>query len=682
MARPLARDSLSLTAAGAGLVTDADGNIRPDAVEGLIVDDRRAISRWHLDVAGASMRRAGWRRVGASADELLMTLGVGDVIDPVAVLTRRRSVNGRGFEERISITAYAEPLSVSVVLDAARDDQAVFHLGDAASNGAADASASTAPGAHRSGGVLRAPGEGPDVTVECAGWRLDDGRFVVDVDLAAGETWTTMVVVTVDGLRAARAQTAPPSMSIATSPPDLGRVVDDARADLRALTMPVDGRDVVAAGSPFFLALFGRDSMIAGMQHVLDSHRPLLDVLSLLAEHQAVADDELTGAQPGRILHELRLGRAGVFGVPPGTPYYGAVDTSALFVVALGEAARWGAPAGEVAALLPAARAALAWCVERGDVDGDGFVESVPHPSGLTNLGWKDSSDSIIDAHGSVFVGRTALAEVQAYWYRALRTLAELERWTGTGDGAAHDRDAAALAERFVAAFVYDTDAGPFVGLALDDQKKLLAVRTSNAGHVLWSGVLPHPIADSVASQLGGDDLFSGWGIRTVGARAPGYNPFGYHRGSVWPHDTAIAMHGAARIGRDDVVRTLGDGLLALGLALGGQLPELLSGIGRADVDLPVPYAAACRPQAWAAGAILMATRALLGLEPDATTGTLLLRPCLPDGMSIEVRDAAIGDSRVSFTVCGSEILDLAAPGWNVVTGDAAILTSGAWGPP
>ncbi len=678
MARPLDRDSLSLTAAGAGLVTDADGSIRPDAVSGLIVDDRRVISRWQLDIAGASMRRAGWHRVGASTDELLFTLGVGDVIDPVAVLVRRRTVDGRGFQELISITAYAVPLRMTVTLMVARDDQPVFHLGDAQ----ADARPATTPQPHPSGGVLPPPGEGSDVTVECAGWHFDDGRFVVDVELAVGETWTTTIAARVDGHRDVHPRTEPTSMSITTSPPDLGLVVDDARADLRALVMPVGERDVVAAGSPFFLALFGRDSMIAGMQNVLDSHRPLVDVLALLAEHQAVERDELTGAQPGRILHELRLGREGVFGVSPGTPYYGAVDTSALFVVALGEAARWGAPRDEIAALLPAARAALRWCTAHGDVDGDGFVESVPHPSGLTNLGWKDSSDSIIDAQGSVFVGRTALAEVQAYWYRALRTLAELERWTGTGDGEDHDRDAAALAERFVAAFVYETDAGPFVGLALDDRKQLLTVRTSNAGHVLWSGVLPHPIADSVASQLAGDDLFSGWGVRTVGARAAGYNPFGYHRGSVWPHDTAMAMHGAARIGRDDVVRTLGAGLLALGLALGGQLPELLSGIGRADVDLPVPYAAACRPQAWAAGAILMATRALLGLEPDATTGTLLLRPCLPDGMSIEVRNAAIGESRVSFTVRGSEILDLDAPGWDVVTGDAAILARGGWGPP
>jgi glycogen debranching enzyme len=406
----------------------------------------------------------------------------------------------------------------------------------------------------------------------------------------------------------------------------------------------------------------------------------LIDILSELARHQANSTDARTGAEPGRILHELRIGRAGVFGLQPGEAYYGAVDTSPLFVVALGEAANWGAPRREIAALLPAAHAALRWCAEHGDVDGDGFVESVPHPTGLTNLGWKDSADSVIDAAGNVIVDRVALCEVQAYWYRALRTLAGLERWLGTGDGAHHDRDAEALAARFVDKFVYDTDDGPFVGLALDGDKKLLTVRTSNAGHVLWSGLLPPSIADSVATQLVGDDLFSGWGVRTVGARAAGYNPFGYHRGSVWPHDTALAMHGAARIGRVDVVSALGEGLTALDAANGGQLPELLSGIARRDMSLPVPYTAACRPQAWAAGAMLVVARALLGLEPDVPNSTLRLNPCLGDGTAVTVRDLQLGDHAVSFHVEGSRVVDIAAPRMRVIVGADAVLARSPWG--
>jgi glycogen debranching enzyme len=674
MARPLEHDALSLTAAGVGFVTDRSGDVRPDAVAGLIVDDRRALSRWELRVDGADARRIGWERRSASADHILCTLSAEGVIDPIAVLERERCIDGRGLRERCRITAYAQPLRLRLTLVAERDDQTVLELGD-------PAPPAPRPVASASGLLLPGVDDAPDVEIVADGWRVtDDGTLVVDAHVDAGTTWSTEVTAVVADGRPERPWSAPSSGTITTEPPLLGRAVHGARADLRGLTMPVGDRDVLAAGSPFFLALFGRDSMIAGVQFLLDSHRPLLDVLATLAEHQATVFDAVTQAEPGRILHELRLGRAGVFGVAPGTPYYGAVDTSALFVVALGEAARWGAARNEVAALLPAARAALDWCERHGDVDGDGFIESVPHPSGLTNLGWKDSSDSIIDASGRVIVERVALAEVQAYWYRALRTLAELERWTGNGDGAERDRAAAELADRFVTAFAYDTDDGPFVGLALDGQKRLLRVRASNAGHVLWTGILPAAIADPVASQLAGPDMFSGWGVRTVGADAAGYNPFGYHRGSVWPHDTAIAMHGAARIGRDDVVERLGEGLLALGAAVGGQLPELLSGISRAEIEVPVPYAAACRPQAWAAGAIMMATRAMLGLEPDAPSRRLRLRPCLPDATTMHVHDLPLGDDRISFTVTGREVTHVDAPGWDVVIGDGAVFAAGPWG--
>jgi glycogen debranching enzyme len=678
MTRPLAADSLSLTGAGAALVTSHDGMIRPGEVEGLVVDDVRVVSRWELDVVGATLRRVGWERLGPSTDRILFTVSTAAAFDPIAVLERRRTVTGAGLTEQLALTAYAARCRFDLVLAAGRDDQPVHHLGD------------PVPAAHVAalatfddGGRLGAPsGDGPVVTVDAPGWRADGDCLVVTVDAAPGETWQATIAATAATARAASAIAEAGAVAVDTDPVELGQAIRTARDDLRALTMPIDGRDVLAAGSPFFLALFGRDSMIAGMQFLLDSVRPLLDVLAELARHQATLTDEPTRAQPGRILHELRLGRAGVFGVPPGRPYYGAVDTSALFVIALDEAMRWGAPRDEVAALLPAARAALQWCADYGDVDGDGFIESVPHPTGLTNLGWKDSADSIVNAAGDTIVGRVALAEAQAYWYRALRSMAGIEQHLGVSDGRADLAMAEGLAVRFVDSFVYDTADGPFVGLALDDDKKLLTVRTSNAGHVLWSGVLPDAVAVSVANQLAGDGLFSGWGVRTVDARAAGYNPFGYHRGSVWPHDTAFAIHGAARHGCLDVVRRLSDGLVALQAHHGGQLPELLSGIARAEVMLPVPYTAANRPQAWAAGAMLVVARALLGLEPDAPNGVLRLNPCLDPATTLTVRDLRLGEHRVSFTARGGDIVELSAPGLDVLTGPDAVLAHGTWGRP
>ena len=663
MARPLDPNDLSLTGGGVALVTGPDGSIRPNAPQGLIVDDRRVVSGWQLDTVGATVRRVGWQRTGPSADRLLFTVTTEASFDPIGVLERRRSVGSAGFVEHLRVTAHAAACRMTFWLTAERDDQVVFHLGDSDRDPDDPASTRTLLEPDEGTGRLLEPGGGPHlVQVEAPGWHAAHAALAIEVDLALGEVWESTVAVRSAAERPAVTLPDAAAVAISAVPQQLADSIRDARDDLRALTMPVNGGSIVAAGSPFFLALFGRDSLIAGMQFLLDSHRPLLDVLGELARHQATGFDAGSGAQPGRILHELRVGRAGVFGLPPGVPYYGAVDTPALFVVALGEAARWGASRDAVAALVPAARAALRWCAEHGDVDGDGFVESVPHATGLTNLGWKDSSDSIIDRTGRVVTGRLALSEVQGYWHRALRSLAAVERWLGLGDGADHDRDASALAERFRTQFLYATDDGPFVGLALDDGKQLLDVRTSNAGHVLWSGILDPDVADAVATQLVGDDLFSGWGVRTVGAGERGYNPFGYHRGSVWPHDTALAMLGAAQIGRTDVVQILAAGLLDLAAAHGGQLPELVSGLPRQELKLPVPYTAACRPQAWAAGAILMVTRAMLGLEPDVTAGTVSLNPCLPDGSTVTVEGLVLGEHTLSFSVDGSKVVDAVAP--------------------
>ena len=692
MSRPLPVGSLSLTSGGAALVTDADGAIAAGTVTGLIVDDVRVLSRWQLDVLDASepveRRRVevvAHQRTGPSSDCLVLTLGNADHPDPVATVERRRTLSAHELREELRVVAYADAMACTLRLDAARDDQPVMALGD---------DGTTAVGLHdgdRAGTfALPSPTGAADVVVTAPGWELRDDRLEIDVELAAGATWESTVTVTAPGGRGNGA--AAPQLAIASAPAGLATMARDAADDLAALTVPLEGRLVLAAGSPHFLALFGRDSMIAGIQALLSSPQRLADILAVLADHQATGVDPVTRAQPGRIVHELRLGRAGVFGVPPGTPYYGAVDTAALFVAALGEAWRWGADDAAVATLVPAARAALEWCGQWGDIDGDGFVESVPDPGGLTNLGWKDSGDSIVRADGSTYVGVNALPEVQAYWYRAERDLATLERHLALGDGAARLTKAARLATRFAESFLYadergDTDEpGRYVGLALvqpdrDGAKQLLAVRASNAGHVLWSGILPPTVAGGVARHLVADDLFSGWGVRTLSRDAAGYNPFGYHRGTVWPHDTGFALHGAARYGAVDVVRTLAGGLVDLGTALGGQLPELLAGIDRGDLPLPVPYPAACRPQAWASGAMLAVVRALLGLEPDVPAGVVRVHPALPDGWRIELRGVRLGRHELSLVAEGDTVIDADASGLDVVTGADAVLANTGWCP-
>lgn len=679
MASPLAADALSLTAGGTALVTSGDGTIAPDVTAGLFVDDRRALSQWRLDAIGGGLRLVSRARRGVGHDRLLFAVSVGRTIDPVALLERVRVVEPRRLVETFTLTAFGDPVALRLQLAAARDDAAIYAL---------DAGTARGPVAGSPGGVtavLSAAGLA-DVEIVADGWELADGVLAVLADAAPGAPWTSCVAVEVPGDRYTVAEQS--RLETTSQPPALAQLLRRAHEDLAGLTVGVaGGGSFTAAGSPFFLALFGRDSMIAGMQSLLGAPGRLLDSLDQLAAHQGTSADPETRAQPGRILHELRLGRMGVFGVPPGKPYFGAADVNALFAVALGEAASWGADRERLAALLPAAQRALAWCVEYGDRDGDGFIEFAPDPGGLTNIGWKDSDDSMVRADGSVFVGTVALSEVQAYWYRGLRSVAALERLLGVGDGSEHDRRAATLAVAFRQRFVVDIDGRPFVALALDGDKQPLRTRSSNAGHVLWAGILPADIGADVAVQLAESDMASGWGLRTLSAANPGYNPFGYHRGTVWPHDTAIATLGASRYGAGGTVRTLASSLVELAAQLGGELPEVLSGIARSDVDVPVPYLASCRPQAWAAGAPLMAARALLGLEPDVPAGMLRLRPVLGagdgdgDGDELTLRDLPLGPHRVTLHVRGSELVDAeSATGLDIVLSDDCLATT-PWSP-
>jgi len=673
MSSPLQADALSLTVGGTALVTSGDGTIEPGETAGLFVDDRRALSAWRLDALDGGLQLVSRVRLGAGRDRLLYAVSEHGRVDPVALLERHRTVAARRLTETLTLSAFGKALMLRLRFAGERDDATVYSLGEGTAQPLVAGPADTGVTA-----VLPAAGVA-DVEVAADGWAVADGAIVTSAAASPGVPWTASVVVDVPGDR--HEVTEAPLVDVASTPPDLAGLVRRAHESLGGLTIGVAGGSLTAAGSPFFLALFGRDSMIAGMQSLLGAPGRLLDSLDQLAAYQATMVDPATRAQPGRILHELRLGRMGVFGLPPGKPYFGAADVNALFAMALGQAAAWGAPAARIAALLPAAQRALEWCVEYGDIDGDGFIECVPDPGGLTNLGWKDSDDSMVRADGSVFVGTLALSEVQAYWYRGLRSVAAIERRLGVGDGAGHDRRAASLAVAFRERFVADVDGRAFVGLALDDHKELLRTRASNAGHALWSGVLDAATGATVGAQLADPDLASGWGLRTLSAANPGYNPFGYHRGTVWPHDTSIAVLGASRYGAEHAVRSLSRSLIDLAGHLDGELPELLSGVARSEVDVPVPYRASCRPQAWAAGAPLMLTRALLGLEPDVAGGVVRLRPVLGDGDELELRDLVLGDHRLSLRVRGGQVLAADSPtGLDVVVADDCLAATD-WAP-
>jgi glycogen debranching enzyme len=387
-----------------------------------------------------------------------------------------------------------------------------------------------------------------------------------------------------------------------------------------------------AAGLPWFMALFGRDSLIAGYQ-ALPFHPELAgSALRALAALQAGERDDFADAEPGKLPHEVRRGELAATGEWP-SPYYGSHDVTPLFLIVLDEYERWTGDTELVRELEPAARAALAWIETGGDPDGDGYLEyRTRSPVGLRNQCWKDSWNSIRFADGRLATPPIATCEIQGYAYAARRALARLARQV-LDDPALADRlegEATDLRRRFNADF-WNERRGHFA-LALDGGKRQVDAMTSNAGQLLWTGVVDDEHAEGLVKRLLAADMDSGCGIRTMSATDAAYNPIEYHNGTVWPHDTALIAEGVRRYGHPEQASRLAFGLLEAAAAFAYRLPEVFAGYDRAGTGMPVEYPTACRPQAWAAGTPLLALRTLLGLE--AAGGRPRTDPCLPDGLA------------------------------------------------
>jgi len=436
------------------------------------------------------------------------------------------------------------------------------------------------------------------------------------------------------------------SVAIETDHEVVNSIVKRSMEDLCLLeSSDDDGRPFLSAGVPWFACMFGRDSIITSLQTIPFHPRLAIETLEQLASRQAVAVDAWTDAEPGKILHESRTGEMTRTGELPFAPYYGSIDSTPLWLVLLGETYDWTGDDALVERLWPNVLAALHWIDEYGDRDGDGFVEYERRATtGLLNQGWKDSSDAIRWHDGSHAEMPIALAEVQGYVFDAKRRIAKLARQRS--DDALADRleaEAALLKRRFADHFMLP---GGFISMALDGSKRPVDTIGSNAGHCLWSGIVDADLAAGVVDMLGSDAMSSGWGVRTLATDQPGYNPIGYHTGSVWPHDTAIAAAGVRRYGFDGVGGRLTSGLLAAAqLFPAYRLPELFCGFDRASTGAPVAYPVACSPQAWAAGAPLMLIRTMLGLQADAGAGQLTLeKPDLPPGITkVVIRGLRVG---------------------------------------
>jgi glycogen debranching enzyme len=404
---------------------------------------------------------------------------------------------------------------------------------------------------------------------------------------------------------------------VRTSNEALGKAFQQSVSDIAALQMRSreTGGRLPAAGAPWFMSVFGRDTIITCLQTLLFGPELARTALQTLAALQATEDDPSIDAEPGKIVHEVRHGKAARHWFPR---YYGTVDATPLFLVLLSEVWRWTDDWELVNHLKPSAIAALRWIDEWGDRDGDGFVEYERRtPHGLENQSWKDSWDSQRFHDGRIAEPPIAPCEVQGYVYDAKRRMAELAReaWREPQLAERLDREANELRRRFDEAY-WLPQRGCFA-LALDSRKEPVDSVTSNIGHLLWSGLALPERVDHVLDALFGDDLWSGWGIRTMSAADTAYNPLSYHNGTVWPHDNSLIAWGLARHRRWPELHRLSRAMFDAAPHFAWELPEVFSGIRRGESPFPVTYPTASRPQAWAAGTPVLLLQLLLGLEPD-----------------------------------------------------------------
>lgn len=616
-----------------------DGNVRHGTVQGLYVDDERVLSRLEARIGGGSPSPVAGEARGGVAEFLGSARSLGDGgADPTVEVRRSRRLVPGGLAEAVSVVSRASvPVESVLELVVAADGADIA----AVKAGQVDEPARPA---QLNGEDVRVRTPRHEVTVTSAPApgrvRTEDGvtTFQYAVSLAPGESMEVVLGVSTTRTAATLldADAGPDvvdwdAVRVEADDPRVGPLVAQSLDDLRHLLLrdPLDPQDVfAAAGTPWYLTLFGRDSIWAA-RFVLPFGTDLAaGTLRALARRQGTKDDPHSAEQPGKIPHEVRRTAYGAEGVDLRLPplYYGTVDATALWVCLLVDAWRWGLPEGEVRALLPNLQAALTWLTGPGRPDDDGllkYLDTTGH--GLANQGWKDSGDSMRMRDGRVAEAPIALVEAQAYAVEALVAAAGLldalgepgaERWRQEGKDFA-----TRVRERF---WVAD-DGGRYLAMALDGSGDPVDGVGSNMGHVLGTGALDRDEARLVADRLTGPALFDRFGIRTMSTDTGGFNPIGYHTGSIWTHDTAVAALGLAREGFGDLAGAVAASLVASGESFDGRWPELYSGMPL--LARPAPYPASCRPQAWSAASAGAVLTAALGLRADVPGGVLHVQP-------------------------------------------------------
>ncbi|MFI0795681.1 glycogen debranching N-terminal domain-containing protein [Micromonospora rubida] len=648
------------------VVSEDTGDIEatPSEPTGLFSLDTRFLSRWVLTVNGERLNALSYDDLQYYEARFFLVPGMPThYVDAKLSIIRERTVGG-SFHEQVTILNHDEKaVDLEIRMDAGADFADLFQVKDEILNKKgetyAEAEADRLRLGYRRGNFRRETLISSSQTA-----RYDRNGFTYSVHLEPNTQWSTDIDVHTVVLGPAsedlRMELRVPSRDqpslqrgleewIAAAPKvnseceHLARTYRRSLVDLAALRfspLSLSGQTLPAAGLPWFMTMFGRDSILTCLQVMPFVPGLSRTTLCLLASLQGTRFDDFRDEDPGRILHELRAGETAAFEEQPHSPYYGSVDATPLFLVLLDEYERWTGDVALVRELEQEARAALKWIDNYADLVGNGYIwyERRNTDTGLENQCWKDSWDSISYRDGTLPPFPRATCEVQGYAYDAKVRAARMARefWGDPAFAEQLEREAEQLKERFNRDWWVED--GQYFALALDPDGRKADVLSSNIGHLLWSGIVDQDRAGKLAEHLVGPRLFSGWGVRTLAEGEARYNPIGYHNGTIWPFDNSFIAWGLRRYGFVEEAATIADGILAAARYFDGRLPEAFGGYPRELTKFPVEYPTACSPQAWSTGAPMLLLRTMLGIEPHG--GHLAVEPRLPIGMGrIEVLD-------------------------------------------
>jgi glycogen debranching enzyme len=664
------RDALIIREKELFLLTDTEGHVEVgnDSGFGLYHEDTRYLSGWELTLVGvepvvllSTAEEAFWMEQVMTNPELVND--VGGMLPSGSLQIRRQRVLDRSMIETTRFTNYsADELALTVQYGFAADFADIFEIRGLhrARRGMAQESRLQSHGiTFRYRGVdgrrrqtrIRFRPEPGEIQADRAEFQLTipprSSREITARVILDGIAGTSAVRRSIESVGESHREWRRTSTEAVTGNELFNKALSRAMSDLRVLWMDRNNERYLSAGVPWYDTLFGRDSLLASYMTL--PYRPEIarDVLLTLSESQGAVTDPIREEEPGKIIHERRECESANMGEVVFSRYYGSVDATPLFVLVAGEYYRWTADLELMEALRPHLKGALDWIDRLGDSDGDGLVEYIKKtPKGLDNQGWKDSLDSIVDARGELVRPPTALVEVQGYVYAAKLAIADVFEDLGEAEYADSLRTQAQSLRHLIDRRFWDKRS--FYGLALDAEKQLSTVMSSDAGQLLWSGVPSARKAKLQIERLLRSDMFSGWGIRTLSSSSRRHNPIGYHTGTIWPHDNALILAGFKRYGAERELHQVAHALFEAALTFPYfRLPELFGGAPREAHQAPVPYPVACRPQAFAAAALPSILSSILGLVPDARRDRLyVVNPKLPGWLEfVKLFHLRVGES-------------------------------------